>query len=251
MARRKVEWYNRKRWTRQDLEELANSPEILRGEIRNHPKALVRISHAVSRQIEKQRRIFKEASKSYGRNLGEAFETLLGTTNTKQLAQLTEAEINSKGNLLSSVTKVMSAVRALSPSKVANDVGRYVDFMENMAERISGNRSFAWDPNWSWSKFWRVYDEFIAQNPALADMIEGGTNEIQAQLYTTMYSNGNANLQDIVNELSETLQEKGGLDANGNLRLDAYGRPVNLSRGISTGSSDKWRKIYGSSRRFP
>lgn len=251
MARQKVPWYERRRWTRKDLEELADSPELLRGEIRNHPKALVRISHAVARQVEKQRKTFKVASESYGRNLGEAFEKLLGSTDTKALAKLSEAELNHKRSLFTSVTKVMSALSALSPSKVVNDVGRYVDFMENMADRISGDRSTAWDPNWNWTKFWRVYNEFMAQNPALADMIEGGTNEIQAQLYTTMYSNGDAQIQDIVNELSERLQEQGGLDSNGDLRLDSYGRPVNLSRGISTGSSDKWRKIYGKTRRFP
>lgn len=251
MARSKVPWYERKRWTRKDLEELSNTPEILRGEIRNHPKALVRIAHAVSRQIEKQRKVFKVASASYGRNIGEAFETLLGTTNTKQLGKLTEAELYSKRNILTSATKVMSAVRALSPKHVANDVGRYVDFMEDMAERITGSRAEAWSPNWSWQKFWRVYDEFLSQNPALADMIEGGTNEIQAQLYTTMYSNGDLPMQDIINNLSDRLQEREGLDKNGNLRLDAYGRPVNISQGISTGSSGKWRKIYGKTRRFP
>lgn len=251
MARQKVPWYDRRRWTRKDLEDLANSPELLRGEIRNHPKALVRISHAVARQIEKQRKIFKVASESYGRNLGDAFETLLGTTNTKQLANLTEGELNAKRNLLTSVTKVMSAVRALSPDRVANDVGRYVNFMEDMAERITGERARAWDPSWSWKSFWRVYDEFMAQNPALADMIEGGTNEIQAELYTTMYSNGNMPIQEIINELSNRLQEKEGLDEYGNVRLDANRRPVGISKGISTGSADKWRKIYGKTRRFP
>ena len=251
MARKKVQWWERRRWTRRDLEELADSPDLIRGEIRNHPKALIRIAHAVARQIEKQRKIFKTASATYGRNIGEAFEMLLGTTNTKKLANLTESELNYKRSLFTSVAKVMSAVSALSPSRVANDVGRYTNFMENMAERVTGDRSRAWDASVNWSNFYRVYHEFMAQNPALADMIEGGTNEIQAELYTTMYSNGNMPMQDIINALSDRLQEKGGLDQYGNLRLDANGRPVNLSRGVSAGSSDKWRKIFTPSRRFP
>lgn len=251
MARKKVEWWERRRWTRRDLEELSNSPELLRGEIRNHPKALVRIAHAAARQIEKQRRTFKVASESYGRNIGEAFETLLGTTNTKQLANLTEGELNARRNLLTTVTKVMSAVRALDPKKVANDVNRYTNFMEDMAERVTGDRSKAWNPSFSWSNFYRVYHEFIAQNPALADMIEGGTNEIQAELYTTMYSNGDMPMQEIINELSTRLQDKGGLDQYGNIRLDNNGRPVNLSNAVSTGSSDKWRQVYRKTRNFP
>lgn len=250
MARRKVSWTERRRWTRKDLEELSQSPETLRG-LRNHPKALVRIAHATARQIEKQRRIFSKASKDYGKNLGAAFENLLGTTNTKRLAALSEAEINAKGSLFRNVARVMSAVAALNPAKVVNDVGRYVNFMEDMAERINGSRASAWDPTFSWTNFWKVYDEFMAQNPALAEMVEGGTNEIQAQLYTTMYGNGSMTTLEAVNALSERLQEREGIDEYGNIRLDINGKPVGIPTGISTGNSNKWRQIYGKPRRFP